>query len=124
MANSETEMIFMPRWYPVAQVAQMLNYRESKVRMLTITGQLRAIKDRRSRRILPERAEATFKITPRRPRISRQVEPMYELPLLQRIRGLRLAHDSVREAAAQVRVRAESRDRYSRCGAQALRLVC
>jgi excisionase family DNA binding protein len=58
MANSETEMIFTPRWYTVAQVAQLLNYGESKVRMLIITGQLRSIKDGRSRRILPEWVEA------------------------------------------------------------------
>ena len=38
MANSATEMIFTPRWYTVAQVAQLLNYGESKVRMLIITG--------------------------------------------------------------------------------------
>jgi len=30
MENSATEMIFTPRWYTVAQVAQLLNYRESK----------------------------------------------------------------------------------------------
>jgi len=58
MANSATEMIFTPRWYTVAQVAQLLNYGESKVRMLIITGQLRSIKDGRSRRILPEWVEA------------------------------------------------------------------
>jgi excisionase family DNA binding protein len=58
MASSETEMIFTPRWYTVAQVAQLLNYGESKVRMLIITGQLRSIKDGRSRRILPEWVEA------------------------------------------------------------------
>jgi excisionase family DNA binding protein len=58
MANSATEMILRPRWYMVAQVAQLLNYRESKVRMLIITGQLRSIKDRRSRRIIPEWVEA------------------------------------------------------------------
>jgi excisionase family DNA binding protein len=58
MANSTTEMIFTPRWYTVAQVAQLLNYGESKVRMLIITGQLRSIKDGRSRRILPEWVEA------------------------------------------------------------------
>jgi excisionase family DNA binding protein len=58
MVNSATEMIFTPRWYTVAQVAQMLNYGESKVRMLIITGQLRSIKDGRSRRILPEWVEA------------------------------------------------------------------
>ena len=32
----------------MAQVAQLLNYGESKVRMLIITGQLRSIKDGRS----------------------------------------------------------------------------
>jgi excisionase family DNA binding protein len=57
MENSATEMIFTPRWYTVAQVAQLLNYGESKVRMLIITGQLRSIKDGRSRRILPEWVE-------------------------------------------------------------------
>lgn len=55
MVNSTTEMIFTPRWYTVAQ---LLNYGESKVRMLIITGQLRSIKDGRSRRILPEWVEA------------------------------------------------------------------
>jgi len=54
MTNSETKMILTPRWYTVSQVAQLLNYGESKVRMLIITGQLRSIKDGRSRRILPE----------------------------------------------------------------------
>ena len=58
MENSATEMIFTPRWYTVAQVAQLLNYGESKVRMLIITGQLRSIKDGRSRRILPDWVEA------------------------------------------------------------------
>ena len=48
MTNSETKMILTPRWYTVAQVAQLLNYGESKVRMLIITGQLRSIKDGRS----------------------------------------------------------------------------
>ena len=68
MANSATEMIFTPRWYTVAQVAQLLNYGESKVRMLIITGQLRSIKDGRSRRILPESGlRPTFKIAPRLP---------------------------------------------------------
>jgi excisionase family DNA binding protein len=58
MANSTSEMIFTPRWYTVAQVAQLLNCGESKVRMLIITGKLRSIKDGRSRRILPEWVEA------------------------------------------------------------------
>jgi excisionase family DNA binding protein len=58
MTNSETKMILTPRWYTVSQVAQLLNYGESKVRMLINTGQLRSIKDGRSRRILPEWVEA------------------------------------------------------------------
>jgi excisionase family DNA binding protein len=58
MANSETKMILAPRWCTVAQVIQLLNYGERKVRMLIITGQLRSIKDGRSRRILPEWVEA------------------------------------------------------------------
>jgi excisionase family DNA binding protein len=58
MVNSATDVIFTPRWYTVAQVAQLLNYGESKVRMLIITGQLRSIKDGRSRRILPEWVDA------------------------------------------------------------------
>jgi hypothetical protein len=37
MTNSETKMILTPRWYTVSQVAQLLNYGESKVRMLIIT---------------------------------------------------------------------------------------
>ena len=43
-----------PRWYTVAQVAELLGYGESKVRMLIIAGDLRSLKDGRSRRILPE----------------------------------------------------------------------
>ena len=58
MENSATEMIFTPRWYTVAQVARLLNYGESKLRMLIITCQLRSIKDGRSRRTLPEWVEA------------------------------------------------------------------
>jgi excisionase family DNA binding protein len=42
-----------PRWYTVAQVAQLLGYGESKVRMLIIAGDLRSLKDGRARRILP-----------------------------------------------------------------------
>jgi hypothetical protein len=30
MVNSPTEMIFTPRWYTVAQVAQMLNMARAK----------------------------------------------------------------------------------------------
>lgn len=42
------------KWYTVAEVAEMLGYGQSKVRMLVITGDLRSLKDGRSRRILPQ----------------------------------------------------------------------
>jgi excisionase family DNA binding protein len=43
-----------PRWYTVAQVADMLGYGLTKTKMLVITGELRSLKDGGSRRILPE----------------------------------------------------------------------
>lgn len=43
-----------PRWHSVSEVAVMLGYGESKVRMLILQGDLRSLKDGRSRRILPE----------------------------------------------------------------------
>ena len=42
------------RWYTVAEVAQMLGYGETKVRMAIISGDLRSVKDGKSRRILPQ----------------------------------------------------------------------
>jgi excisionase family DNA binding protein len=42
------------RWFTVAEVAEMLGYGESKVRMLVISGDLRSCKDGGSRRILPQ----------------------------------------------------------------------
>jgi excisionase family DNA binding protein len=45
---------FAPKWHTVAEVAEMLGYGKTKVRMLVITGDLRSLKDGRSRRILPE----------------------------------------------------------------------
>src|SRR5829696_9328286 len=33
MTNSDAKMILTPRWYTVSQVAQLLNYGESKVRI-------------------------------------------------------------------------------------------
>lgn len=47
-----------PKWYTVAQVAELLGYGDSKVRMLIIAGDLRSLKDGRSRRILPEWVDA------------------------------------------------------------------
>ena len=46
-----------PKWYTVSQVAQLLGYGETKVRMLIISGDLRSLKDGRSRRVLPEWVE-------------------------------------------------------------------
>ena len=43
-----------PRWYTVAEVAAMLGYGLTKTKMLIISGDLRSLKDGRSRRILPE----------------------------------------------------------------------
>jgi excisionase family DNA binding protein len=108
MENSATEMIFTPRWYTVAQVAQLLNYGESKIRMLIITGQLRSIKDRRSRRILQSGLRPTFKIAPRLPRTSgdesQSQRRRFDLSLPQWVHCLCLDYDSVREASAQVRL--------------------
>ena len=43
-----------PKWYSVSQVAQLLGYGETKVRMLIISGDLKSLKDGRARRLLPE----------------------------------------------------------------------
>jgi len=43
-----------PKWHTVAEVAEMLGYGQTKIRMMVITGDLRSLKDGRSRRILPE----------------------------------------------------------------------
>lgn len=42
------------KWHTVAEVADMLGYGMSKTKMLIITGEMRSLKDGRSRRILPE----------------------------------------------------------------------
>lgn len=42
------------RWYTVAEVAEMLGYGETKVRMAIIAGELRSVKDGKLRRILPQ----------------------------------------------------------------------
>jgi excisionase family DNA binding protein len=46
--------VITPRWYSVAQVAEMLGFGLSKTKMLIATGQLRSLKDGKNRRILPE----------------------------------------------------------------------
>jgi excisionase family DNA binding protein len=45
---------FAPKWYSVAQVAQMLGFGLSKTKMLVATGELRSLKDGKHRRILSE----------------------------------------------------------------------
>lgn len=42
------------RWYTVAEVAEMLGYGETKVRMAIISGDLKSVKDGKLRRILPQ----------------------------------------------------------------------
>jgi excisionase family DNA binding protein len=43
-----------PRWYSPAEVAVLLGYGLSKVKMKIATGELRSIKDGKYRRVLPE----------------------------------------------------------------------
>ncbi len=49
-----SDLLIQRRWHTVAEVAEMLGYGESKVRMLIIQGDLKSLKDGRSRRILPQ----------------------------------------------------------------------
>ena len=42
------------KWFTVAEVAEMLGYGETKVRMAIIAGDLKSVKDGKLRRILPE----------------------------------------------------------------------
>jgi excisionase family DNA binding protein len=48
------QTVIAPRWYSVAQVAEMLGFGLSKTKMLVATGELRSLKDGKYRRILPE----------------------------------------------------------------------
>jgi excisionase family DNA binding protein len=43
-----------PKWYSPAEVAVLLGFGLSKVKMKIATGELRSIKDGKYRRILPE----------------------------------------------------------------------
>ncbi len=49
-----SDVLIRRRWHTVAEVAEMLGYGESKIRMLIIQGDLKSLKDGRSRRILPQ----------------------------------------------------------------------
>lgn len=42
------------KWFSVAEVAEMLGFGETKVRMAIVHGDLRSVKDGRLRRILPQ----------------------------------------------------------------------
>jgi len=44
----------VPKWYSPAEVAILLGFGPSKVKMLIATGELRSVKDGKYRRILPE----------------------------------------------------------------------
>jgi excisionase family DNA binding protein len=50
----DEEVRLMPKWYTVAEVAVLLGYGETKVRMLIAQGDLKSLKDGRSRRVLPK----------------------------------------------------------------------
>jgi excisionase family DNA binding protein len=99
MTNSETKMILASRWYTVAQVAQLLNYGESKVRMLIITGQLRSIKDGGLVGFFQSGLKPMFKIAPSRLRTSGDESQSqwrgFDLPVPQWVR-----HRSIRCLAA------------------------
>ena len=49
-----TDLASQRRRYSMREVADMLGYGVTKVKMLVITGELRSIKDGKYRRILPE----------------------------------------------------------------------
>lgn len=50
----EGKVILAPRWYTMAQVAELLGYSLAKVKTLVYSGELRSLKDGGNRRILPE----------------------------------------------------------------------
>ena len=49
-----TEVVLKRRWHTVAEVAEMLGYGETKVRMAILSGDLKSVKDGKLRRILPQ----------------------------------------------------------------------
>ena len=48
-----TATVIERNWHTTAEVAAMLGYGLSKTKMLVLTGEIRSVKDGRSRRILP-----------------------------------------------------------------------
>jgi excisionase family DNA binding protein len=51
---SDRPNALVPRWYSPAEVAVLLGFGLSKVKMKIATGELRSVKDGKYRRILPE----------------------------------------------------------------------
>ena len=49
-----SDVVLTRRWHTVAEVAEMLGYGETKVRMAILSGDLKSVKDGKLRRILPE----------------------------------------------------------------------
>lgn len=56
--DARTPVRLVRKWYTVGEVAELLGYGETKVRMLIAQGDLRSLKDGRSRRVLPEWVDA------------------------------------------------------------------
>lgn len=54
--------VLTPKWYSPAEVATLLGFGLSKVKMLIATGELRSIKDGKYRRILPEWVDEYIKL--------------------------------------------------------------
>ncbi|WP_026928588.1 helix-turn-helix domain-containing protein [Glycomyces tenuis] len=50
----DERIVLKPRWYTMAQVAELLGYSLAKVKTLVYSGELRSLKDGGNRRILPE----------------------------------------------------------------------
>ncbi len=51
---SSTNVQLVPKWHSPAEVAALLGYGLSKVKMKIATGEIRSVKDGKYRRILPE----------------------------------------------------------------------
>ena len=54
MSDRESNVDLTRKWFTVAEVARLLGYGETKVRMLIVQGDLKSLKDGRSRRVLPQ----------------------------------------------------------------------
>lgn len=49
-----TTITLQPKWYTVAQVAQLLGFGLTKTKFLILEGEIRSTKVGRNRRVLPE----------------------------------------------------------------------